>query len=273
MQMVKAKGADIPIVGLGTWDLRGRDCAQLVTEAVRLGYRHFDTAEMYGNEEAVGEGLRAVGIPREEIFVTTKVWPANFAPKDLERSAKESLRRLKLDAVDLLLLHWPNPDIPLPDTLGALNKVKREGAARHIGVSNFNATLLDQANRLSLEPLVCNQIELHPLLDAPNIVAATRRHGMAIVAYSPIARGRATHNALLERIGRAHGKTAAQVSLRYLVQRGIVVIPRTSKPARLKENIDIFDFELTAAEMRDIATLSSRGTRIVNLDWAPDWNA
>src|SRR5215813_4939554 len=204
MQLVEAKGARIPVIGLGTWDLRGRACARIVEQALRQGYRHIDTAEMYENEREVGEGLRASGVKRSDVFVTTKVWPTHFAPRDLERSAKDSLVRLRLSEVDLLLLHWPNPHIPLSETLGALCKVKEAGQARHIGVANFTAALIDEATRLTTEPLVCNQIELHPFMDQSATVRATRDHGMAIVAYSPIARGKAKNDAVLARIGRAH---------------------------------------------------------------------
>jgi diketogulonate reductase-like aldo/keto reductase len=270
MQAVRAKGFAIPILGLGTWALRGRDCARLVEEAIRIGYRHIDTAQMYDNEAAVGEGVRASGL-RSEVMVTTKVQPTLLAPRDVERSTKESLKRLKLDVIDLLLIHWPNPRVPLVDTLGAMAKLKQEGVTRQIGVSNFTVALLEEASRLSSE-LVCNQIECHPFLNQDKVIAACRRHDMAVVAYSPIARGGASGNAVLERIGKAHGKTAAQVSLRYLVQQGIVVILRTSKAERLKENAAIFDFTLTDAEMQDIHRLSGRNDRIVDWTWSPNWD-
>src|ERR1043166_6140832 len=263
---VEAKGARIPLVGLGTWDLRGRTCARIVEQAIRLGYRHIDTAEMYDNEREVGEGLRASGVPRNDVFVVTKVWPSHFAPRALERAAKDSVQKLRLTDVDLLLLHWPNPQIPLSETLGALCRMKEIGLARHIGVSNFNAALLDEAVALSSEPLVCNQFELHPFLDQSKLIAVSRAHGMAVVAYSPIARGNAKNSEALAVIGKAHGKTATQVCLRYLVQQQIAAIPRTAKLERLDENFAIFDFELTAAEMAEIAGLASRDGRIV--DWA-----
>jgi 2,5-diketo-D-gluconate reductase B len=263
---VTANGAKIPLLGLGTWDLRGRTCVRMVEQALQLGYRHIDTAEMYDNEREVGEGLHASGVKRGEIFVTTKVWPSHFAPRDLERAARDSLARLRVREVDLLLLHWPNPQIPLADTLGALGKVKRDGLTRHIGVSNFTVKLLEEATRLSTEPLVANQIECHPFLDQSKVIAACRKHDMAVVAYSPIARGGARNDKLLARIGAAHGKTAAQICLRFLVQQNIVVIPRTSKEKRLAENAAIFDFTLSAAEMTEIAGLARCDGRIV--DWS-----
>ena len=271
MQAVEAKGFKIPIVGLGTWALRGRDCAHLTEQAIRIGYRHIDTAQMYDNEREVGEGVRASGL-RPEVMVTTKVQPTLLAPHDLERSVKESLARLRLDVVDLLLIHWPSPSVPLAETLGAMAKMKREGYTRQIGVSNFTVALLDEANKISSEPLVCNQIECHPFLNQDKVIGACRRHGMAVVAYSPIARGGARDNKVLDKIGKAYGKTAAQVCLRWLVQQGIVVIPRTSRVERLKENFALFDFELSDAEMREIAGLSHRSERIVDWTWSPSWD-
>jgi diketogulonate reductase-like aldo/keto reductase len=271
---VEANGAKIPLIGLGTWDLRGRTCARIVEQALRLGYRHIDTAEMYDNEREVGEGLRASGVKRDQVFVTTKVWPSHFAPFELERAAKDSLVRLRLPEVDLLLLHWPNPRIPLAETLGALCKVKQAGLARHIGVSNFTVALVEEAVALASEPLVCNQFELHPFLDQTKVVAASRAAGMAVVAYSPIARGGAKNDAVLARVGKAHGKTAAQACLRWITQSGIAAIPRTSKIERLSENLDIFDFELSAAEMAEIGALASPDGRIINYAFSgtPKWD-
>src|SRR5215475_6821538 len=205
---VESHGARIPLIGLGTWDLRGKTCAKMVEEALKLGYRHIDTAEMYGNEEEVGEGLRASGVPRDEVFITTKVWTDNLAPADLARATKNSLTRLRLDSVDLLLIHWPNPRIPLKGTMAALCRMREAGFARNIGVSNFTVPLIEEAVRLSTAPLVTNQIEWHPFLDQSKVVAACRRHGLAVTAYSPIARGRAAGDATLGAIGKRHGKTA-----------------------------------------------------------------
>lgn len=272
MKFVESGGMRMPAIGLGTWELRGRDCVRLVQDAVTIGYRHFDTAQSYENEAEIGEGLRASGLPRNEAFVTTKIWPANHAPADFARAFKDSLTKLKLDHVDLLLLHWPSKEVPLADTIGALCKVKTEGGARHIGVSNFTVALLDDAVRLSSEPIACNQIEVHPYLDQSKVIAACRRHGVAVVAYSPVARGRLTDDGVLAAIGKRHGKTAAQVSLRFLVQRGLGAVPRTSKVERLKENFAIFDFELSDTEMKEIAALSSKSHRVVNVAVAPVWD-
>src|SRR5450759_5313943 len=271
MQVVEAKGFRIPIVGLGTWALRGRDCARLVEQAIRIGYRHIDTAQMYDNEREVGEGVRASG-QRNEVMVTTKVQPTLLAPHDLERSVKESLAHLRVDAIDLLLIHWPNPRVTLAETLGAMVKMKRAGYAKQIGVSNFTVALLDEANKLTSEPLVCNQVEGHPYLDQDKVIAACRKHGMAMVAYSPIARGNAKGDKLLEKIGKAHGKTAAQTCLRWITQPGIVVTPRTSKTERLEENFSIRDFDLSDAEMKEIAGLARSSGRIVDWTWSPKWD-
>jgi diketogulonate reductase-like aldo/keto reductase len=264
VQTIESNGARIPLIGLGTWDLRGKSCARMVEQALGLGYRHIDTAAMYRNEDEVGEGLRASGVPRGEVFITTKVWSSDLRARDFERSARDSLGKLKLDQVDLLLIHWPNSSVPLKETIGALCKMKREGVARHIGVSNFDTALIAEAVMLSTEPLVNNQIELHPYLDQGKTIAASRKAGLSVTAYSPIARGRVKGDALLSQIGKAYGKTATQVSLRYLVQQDIIVIPKTSRAERLTENAAIFDFKLAPDEMKAIAALASPNGRIVS---------
>jgi diketogulonate reductase-like aldo/keto reductase len=213
MLFVEANGAKIPAIGLGTWELRGRTCARLVEQALRLGYRHIDTAQVYENEREVGH-LRASGTRRRG--VRRPKLDHHFAPNDLERSTKESLAKLRLSEVDLLLLHWPNPHVPLAETLGALAHVKKLGMSRHIGVSNFTVALIDEAVAACSEPLVCDQVEYHPYLDQTKVLNACARHGMAVVAYSPIAKGRIKNDETLAQIGQAHGKTAAQVCLRWL---------------------------------------------------------
>jgi 2,5-diketo-D-gluconate reductase B len=257
MQVIEAHGARIPAIGLGTWELRGRVCIRIVEQALRLGYRHIDTAQMYDNERDVGEGLRMSGVPRDEVFITTKVWPTHFAPPDLERSVKESVGRLRLNAVDLLLLHWPSTRVPLAETLEALAKVKREGLTRHIGVSNFDVALIQEAVALCPLPLVCNQIHYHPYLDQTALRQACAAVGAAVVAYSPIAKGNVRGDAVLTEIGARHNKTAAQVTLRWLVQQGVAAIPRTSRIERLTENFSIFDFDLTPVEMSEIFAISA----------------
>ncbi|MDE5453695.1 aldo/keto reductase [Bradyrhizobium sp. CSA112] len=272
MDIVEANGAKIPAIGLGTWELRGRTCARIVEQALRLGYRHIDTAQVYENEREVGEGMRASAVRRDDIFLTTKVWPSNFAPKDLERSAKESLARLRLTEIDLLLLHWPNPQVPLADTLGALARVKQQGLARHIGVSNFTVALIEEAVAACPEPLACDQVEYHPYLDQTKVSEACARHGMAVVAYSPVAKGRIKNDRALLRIGDRYRKTAAQVCLRWLVQQGVAAIPRTSKLERLSENIEIFDFELSEEDMQQISGMGSASGRFTDFGFAPKWD-
>jgi diketogulonate reductase-like aldo/keto reductase len=277
MNVVEANGARIPAIGLGTLGLKDAVCVDAVRTALGLGYRHIDTAERYGNEAEVGEGLHqglaAGGLPREDVFVTTKVYHDKLAAADFVRSFDESLNKLRLPWVDLLLIHWANPKVPLAETIAALCKVKREGRAKHIGVANFTTALLDEAVQLATEPLVTNQIEVHPFLDQTKVIAACRKHGMSVTAYCPLARGKVPGNDVLERIGRAHGKSAAQVSLRYLVQQGLIVIPRTANPDHMAANLAASEFTLSDAEMAEIGTLKRPDGRVVNPSHAPKWDA
>jgi 2,5-diketo-D-gluconate reductase B len=276
MNVVEANGARIPAIGLGTMTLMDAVCVEAVKTALRLGYRHIDTAERYRNEAAVGEGLqqglRAAGLEREEVFVTTKVYHDKLAAADFQRSFDESLQKLKLAFVDLLLIHWPNPTVPLAETLGVLCKAKRDGRARHIGVANFTTSLLEQAMKLTSEPLVTNQIEVHPFLDQSKVLAACRKYGLSVTAYCPLARGKAPGNEVLRRIGKAHSKSSSQVALRYLVQQGIVPIPRTADPDHLASNLAVFDFTLSDAEMGDIERLKQPAARVVDPPHAPRWD-
>jgi 2,5-diketo-D-gluconate reductase B len=273
MDVIESHGARIPVLGFGTMTLKDNLCVELVDAALHLGYRHLDTAQMYGNEREVGEGFRASGLPREDVFLTTKVWFNRLAPGDLERSVDESLDRLKLPWVDLLLIHWPNAQIPLAQSIAALCKVKRGGQAKHIGVANFTVAMLDEAVQAANEPLSCLQIEVHPYLDQSKVIAAARKHGVAVVAYCPLARGQVPGDEALQRIGRAHNKTPAQVALRFLEQQDIVPIPRTSKRERLAENLGSLDFKLSDTEMADIARLKRPNARIVSPPQAPKWDS
>jgi 2,5-diketo-D-gluconate reductase B len=276
MDVVEANGAKIPAIGLGTMTLQGEMCVEAVKTALRLGYRHIDTAERYRNEAEVGEGLRRglqdAGLAREDVFVTTKVYHDKLAPADFRQSFDESLAKLQLPWVDLLLIHWPNPAVPLADTLEVLCKAKREGRTRHVGVANFTTALLADAGRLATEPLVTNQIEVHPFIDQDKVMAACRKQGMAVTAYCPLARGKVPGNPVLERIGKAHGKSSSQVALRYLVEQGIVPIPRTANPDHLAANLAVFDFKLSAAEIAEIGALKQAGGRVVNPPHAPKWD-
>jgi diketogulonate reductase-like aldo/keto reductase len=273
MNVVEANGAKIPAIGLGTMTLMDAVCVEAVETAIRLGYRHIDTAERYRNETKVGEGLRrglrAAGLAREEVFVTTKVFHDRLAAADFERSLEQSLRDLELSWVDLLLIHWPNPKVPLKETLDVLCKAKRDGRAKHVGVAT---SLLQHAVKLASEPLVTNQIEVHPFIDQDKVLAACRAHGLAVTAYCPLARGQVPGNDVLARIGKAHGKTSAQIALRYLVQHGIIPIPRTSNPDHLAANLAIFDFTLSDVAMTEIAGLKQTGLRVVNPPHAPRWD-
>lgn len=272
--MVTAKDARIPRIGCGTWELRGEACARIVAEALRLGFRHIDTAQGYDNEAAVGDGIIASAIPREEIFVTTKVRPQLVGDGPLQRSVEDSLKRLRTGVIDLLLIHWPNPEVPLAETMRALSEVKRQGLTRHIGVSNFTIANLKEATRLSPEPLVTAQIEYHPFLDQTRLLAAIRRHGLSITAYCPIALGKVVHDERLVAIGKSHGKSAVQVTLRWLIQQGdVIAIPRTSKPERLRENLTVSDFRLTDQEMNLISHMTTPNSRLINEpQWVPRWD-
>ena len=273
-EAVRAQGAVIPKLGLGTWQLRGEHCSEIVAKALGAGYRHVDTAQGYANEEFVGAGIAASGVEPASIFVTTKVRPDRLADGDLQRSVDESLRKLGVPAIDLLLIHWPNPAIPLQGTIRALNEVRGDGRARHIGLSNFTSRLLEEAWRLTSEPFAAEQIEYHPYLDQTKMLAALRRHGMAVIAYCPIALGKVAGDPVIEAIAGAHGRTAAQVTLRWLVQQpDVVAIPKTARAERLAENLDVFDFALTEAEMTRMSALTRPGSRNVSEpQWVPEWD-
>ncbi len=272
MQFVEANGARIPMIGLGTMTLKEDVCVQAVKTALQAGYRHLDTAEYYGNEVENGEGLRASGVKREDVFICTKVRQGDLMPDNFTRVIDQSLVKLKLPYVDLLLIHWNNKDIPFELSIGALCKAKNDGKTKNIGVANFTTKMLDEAWAVTSEPLVCNQIEMHPFINQDKVVAASKKRGMAVVAYCPIARGKVPGAEALERIGKAHGKSAAQVSLRYLVQMGVCAIPRTATPDHLKANLDVFDFELTDAEMAELKKLNATNMRVVNPPHAPVWD-
>jgi len=271
--VVEAHGAHIPQIGLGTMTLKERVCIEAVKIALQLGYRHLDTAWFYGNEKEVGEGMRQSGVPREEIFICTKVRETHLDSDKFRQSLGESLSKLQLPYVDLLLIHWNNKDIPFKTSIGALCQAKKDGFAKHVGVANFTTAMLDDAWAVTSEPLVCNQIEMHPFINQDKVLAASRKHGMAVVAYCPIARGRVPGAEVLEEIGKVHRKTAAQVSLRYLVQRGVCAIPRTANPEHLKQDLDVFDFALSEAEMAELKKLNATNMRVVNPPHAPHWDA
>jgi 2,5-diketo-D-gluconate reductase B len=268
-----AHGAAIPAIGIGTSGM-GDVRAEHVATALKAGYRHIDTARKYGTEPAVGEGMRASGIPRRDIFVCTKVSHENLHAADFARSVDESLTALGVDYVDLLLVHWPEKNTPLAETMGALAKAKRQGLTRHIGVANFNIAMLDEAIRLCPEPLVTLQAECHPYLDQSKVIAACRERGLVLTAYCPLARGRLNGDPVLTDIARRKGKTFAQAALRWLMQQNIIAaIPRSSNAARIAENIDLFDFELDADDMRRVKALARPNGRTANpAGRAPAWD-
>jgi diketogulonate reductase-like aldo/keto reductase len=244
--------------------MTGSLAPETVVAALKAGYRHIDTARKYGTERAVGEAIRAAGLPRGEIFLTTKVSHENLRADDFAKSVAESLAALKVDTVDLLMVHWPNPEITLRETMPALAKAKRQGLARHIGVANFNIALLDEAIALCPEPLVALQAEYHPYLDQSKLLAAARQRGMVFVAYCPFGRGRLFSDPVLGEIARERGRTVAQVALRWLMQQNVAAIPRSSNPERIADNAKVFDFALSDAEMARISALKRPNGRIAN---------
>lgn len=274
MHKVHANGAEIPALGFGTWTLRGKQCTELVVEALAAGYRHIDTATMYGNEAAVGAELKASGVAAADTFITTKVWRTDLAPADLIRSAEESRARLGVDRIDLLLIHWPNDQIPLKPSITALNEVHRRGVAGAIGVANFPTGLLAQASAASAVPLACDQVEYHPYLDQRKVLAACRTAGMALVSYCPLYRGgRLFGEPAVTGPAERLGKSPAQIVLRWQVQQaGVVAIPRTTKKARLAENLAVFDFALSEPEMAAISALGRNNSRLVDYDFTPGWD-
>jgi 2,5-diketo-D-gluconate reductase B len=269
---LSAHGAEIPAIGFGTSSLG--DCGEVVATALKLGYRHIDTAWKYGTERGVGEGIRASGVPRGEIFLTTKVSHEYLRTDDFARSVDESLANLGVDFVDLLLVHWPNPEIPLREPIAALAKAKRAGLARHVGVANFNIALLDEAIRLCPEPLVNLQAEYHAHLDQTKLTQACRERGLIFTAYCPLGRGRLLHDPVLAEIAARKGRTFAQIALRWLIQQGnIIPIPRSSNAKRMAENLDVFDFALSAEEMARIAARKRPDGRIADpAGRAPAWD-
>jgi len=268
---VEPHGARIPALGLGTFGLNGRVAERIVGHALDAGYRHVDTAQMYGNEAEVGKAIRRSSVPRDEIWLTTKIWPDRFRADDLLRAAEESVRRLGTEP-DLLLLHWPSSDVPLEETVGALNEARSRGHARHIGISNFTTAMIREALAHSAAPLLVDQVEYHPYLDQGAVLGELARHGMALIAYSPIGRGAVFRDPTLQRIGKAHGKNPGQVSLRWLLQQGVAAIPRSSREANVEANLAIFDFALSDAEMAEIAGLARPDGRMVEPAVAPDWD-
>ena len=270
MHTVNVHGASVPAMGFGTWELEGDDCLRGVAAALELGYRHVDTAQVYGNEHLVGEAIAGSSVERSEIFLTTKVWNSRLEPERVRSSTEESLRKLRTDYVDLLLIHWPVRMDILPATLEAMQALKAEGKVRHVGVSNFTPSQLAEALRHA--EVFCNQVEYHPYLGQRPLLDACREHGLMLTAYSPLARGRVLDDPVLREIGEAHGKSPVQVVLRWLLQQdNVSAIPKATSRGHIESNLAIFDFTLSPEEMERVAALE-RGERTVDPDWA-DWAA
>lgn len=271
--LLSAHGAAMPAIGFGTMELPHRP-AELVAAAIAAGYRLIDTARKYGTEERVGEGIRASGIARKDLWVTTKVTELNAREIDFLNSAETSLKTLGLDYVDLLLVHWPQPKVPFSETLGALAKAKRRGLTRHIGVSNYTIAMLDEAVRVCPEPLVTNQVEYHAYLPQDRMLAALKRHDMILTAYCPMARGKLLDEPVIGIIAKTHGKSIGQICLRWLIQQPMVAaVPRPLEEAHIEEDIDVFDWSLSEEEMRRISALRRRHIRIADPpERAPKWD-
>lgn len=263
---ISSHGAAMPVVGYGTMSFPEPERAvELITHALECGYRHVDTARKYGSEKWVGEALRSVDVPRSEVWVTTKVTEEHARADDFARSVETSLNTLGLDYVDLLLIHWPQQNVPLEETLGALAKAKRDGLTHHIGVSNFTVALLDEAVAKCPEPIVTNQIEYHAYLRQDKVLAACARHDVMVTCYAPVARGRVLDDPVMAEIASSHGRSPAQIALRWLVQQSqVAVVPRALEFSEIEEDIDLFDFELTEADMNRIDALRDKGLRVVD---------
>ncbi|WP_226577776.1 aldo/keto reductase [Acuticoccus sediminis] len=266
-------GVSIPKIGIGTYGMDGEPASTAVSEGLKGGYRHVDTAEMYGNEVAVGEGIRASGLPREEIFVTTKVWHDHLTDSAMQAAAEGSLQRLGLDRVDLYLIHWPSRDVPVSEAVAALGRIRSRGLARAVGISNFPVKLIEEAVAASEVELAVNQVEYHPFMDQSAVLAALRRHGMGLTAYCPLARGKILDDETICGIAERHGVTPAAITLAWLIgQEEVIAIPKSSSPKRLMENLKALDVVLTEAERSAIDALRSPRGRLVNPDFAPDWD-
>ena len=262
-------GVRVPALGFGTWPLKGDECREAVRDALSAGYRHVDTARMYGNEEEVGRGIQEGGVPRENIFLTTKLWYTELTRTKVVDSLHSSLRRLKTEYVDLLLVHWPSSTVPLRETIEAMASLQQEGKVRQVGVSNFPPSLLQEA--LGYASIFCNQVEYHPFLSQSDLLEVCRSNDVLLTAYSPIAHGAVVEEPVLQDIGRKYGKSSVQVTLRWLVQQPhVAAIPKAASPERRRQNLDIFDFELTPVEMEQIFGLA-QGKRLINPSHAPEW--
>lgn len=265
-------GIKVPKLGFGTWLIKGTQCIKAVRMALDIGYRHIDTAQIYGNEEEVGLAIAKSRVDRENIFLVTKIWRDSLDAKEAIQSTEESLKKLKMDYVDLLLIHWPNVRVPLAETLSAMRQLIEQQKTKYIGVSNFPVELLEISKKIAPE-LICNQVEYHPFLDQRPLLKAIGKHNMFLTAYSPLARNRVFKNKTLQEIGVKYSKTAGQIALRWLIeQKNIVAIPKASKKKHAESNFDIFDFQLNEPDRLILGSMHSQNQRLVNPEWAPDWD-
>ena len=272
MESLQTQGISLPRLGLGTFRLQGDACRAAVESALGLGYRHIDTAEMYGNEDAIGPAIAASGVARKDLHVTTKVWNENLAPDAIRKAFDTSLKKLKLDHVDLYLVHWPSPDMKLPAVLETLMKLKQEGRTRAIGVANFNVALLKQAVEEIKAPIACNQIEYHVLLDQTPIRKYMAAKSIPLVAYCPLAQGRAASNETLVAIGKKHNASAAQVALKWLLdQDGVAAIPKASRAESQQANLGALNVKLDDDDRKAIAALP-KDQRFVKPGFSPVWD-
>jgi 2,5-diketo-D-gluconate reductase B len=262
----------IPRIGLGTWENRDPvKTPQSIAEAIKIGYRHIDDAQMYFNEELVGKGIRESGVPREELFIATKVSPSFLKPDDVKRTTKESLRKLGLDYLDLLYVHWPAETYDAEATIGAFDELQDEGVTRHIAVSNFTPKLLDEARAVAKHELVANQVEMHPLLQQREMVEYVQKHDMYLVAYSPLARGGVGAIPEVSKIAKKHKITEAQVCLAWLLsKKNVITIPKAASTKHLQENLGSLKVKLDRDDIHLIESID-REERIVDPYFAPEW--
>ncbi len=263
----------IPALGYGTWQLKGAACEEGVTKALDIGYRHIDTAQIYENEAEVGNALSHSSVKRHDIFLTTKVWMTNLEEKLFMPSVEESLKKLKTDYVDLLLIHWPMTQVPFAEQMKSLRAVHEAGLARMIGVSNFTVAQMREVREELGVPVVNNQVEYHPFLSQQPVLDYVRTHDMFLTAYSPLARGKVRDDATLRAMATKHGKNPGQIALRWLIQQErVAAIPKAASEENLRANFDIFDFVLDADDMQRVNMLMQGAKRLINPDWAPNWD-
>jgi len=267
MKYVKLNSGDqMPLLGLGTWQLRDQECVDSVKMAVEIGYNHIDTADGYDNHQAVGKGIKESGINRNKLFITSKIKPENLHYEDIKADAQRFLDELKIEYLDLLLIHWPNKDIPLAESLKALKEVKEEGLAKNIGVSNFTINHLKDAVGIYPNLVAVNQVEFHPTLYQKELLDFCQENGIVLTAYSPLARGEVFENDVIKDLADKYNKSASKLTLKWLIDKDIVAIPKASSREHLESNFDLFDWNLPA-EVREKMDQLNKDNRIIDPDW------